>query len=138
MAQPKQQTVFAPWEDPQAKPLIQFQNVTKRFGGFTAIDNLSLDIFEQEFFALLGPSGCGKTTIATNLAAAFAQGELTADELRVLIGQPEGAMSTAGFFVGHAGKNDVALRRPALPCQTAEDGNRHGDHVLHVDRAPAP
>ena len=61
-------TVFAPWEDPQAKPLIQFQNVTKRFGEFTAIDNLSLDIFEKEFFALLGPSGCGKTTMMRMLA----------------------------------------------------------------------
>ena len=60
--------VFAPWEDPQAKPLIQFRNVTKRFGGFTAIDNLSLDIFEREFFALLGPSGCGKTTMMRMLA----------------------------------------------------------------------
>ncbi|MEP3329526.1 ABC transporter ATP-binding protein [Sedimentitalea sp.] len=54
---------FAPWNDPQQKPLIRFQNVTKRFGDFTAIDDLSLDIYEQEFFALLGPSGCGKTTM---------------------------------------------------------------------------
>ena len=61
-------TVFMPWEDPQAKPLIQFQNVTKRFGSFTAIDDLSLDIYEREFFALLGPSGCGKTTMMRMLA----------------------------------------------------------------------
>ncbi|SMP07355.1 ABC transporter ATP-binding protein [Shimia sagamensis] len=60
--------VFAPWEDPNAKPLIQFQNVTKRFGDFTAIDDLTVDIFEQEFFALLGPSGCGKTTMMRMLA----------------------------------------------------------------------
>ncbi|MBO9407401.1 ABC transporter ATP-binding protein [Shimia sp. R9_1] len=59
---------FAPWEDPTAKPLIQFQNVTKRFGDFTAIDNLNVDIFEREFFALLGPSGCGKTTMMRMLA----------------------------------------------------------------------
>ncbi|MGD9865704.1 MAG: ABC transporter ATP-binding protein [Pseudodonghicola sp.] len=58
-----QSTRFAPWEDPEAKPLIRFQHVTKRFGTFTAIDNLSLDIYEREFFALLGPSGCGKTTM---------------------------------------------------------------------------
>jgi putrescine transport system ATP-binding protein len=58
-----QEPVFEPWNDPSAKPLIQFQNVTKRFGGFTAIDDLTLDIFEKEFFALLGPSGCGKTTM---------------------------------------------------------------------------
>ena len=39
------QTVFEPWNDPDAKPLIQFRNVTKRFGDFTAIDNQTLDIF---------------------------------------------------------------------------------------------
>nr|WP_263619005.1 ABC transporter ATP-binding protein [Ruegeria profundi] len=48
--------------------MIQFRNVTKRFGDFTAIDDLSLDIFEREFFALLGPSGCGKTTMMRMLA----------------------------------------------------------------------
>ncbi len=62
------QTVFEPWNDPNAKPLIQFKNVTKRFGDFTAIDNQSFDIYEQEFFALLGPSGCGKTTLMRMLA----------------------------------------------------------------------
>ncbi|MCI2395177.1 ABC transporter ATP-binding protein [Aliiroseovarius sediminis] len=60
--------VFAPWDDIQAKPLIQFQNVTKRWGDFTAIDDLSIDIYAQEFFALLGPSGCGKTTMMRMLA----------------------------------------------------------------------
>lgn len=62
------QTVFEPWNDPDAKPLIQFKNVTKRFGDFVAIDNQSFDIYEQEFFALLGPSGCGKTTMMRMLA----------------------------------------------------------------------
>ena len=60
--------VFAPWDNPDAKPLIQFQNVTKKFGSFVAIDNLSLNIYEKEFFALLGPSGCGKTTMMRMLA----------------------------------------------------------------------
>ena len=54
---------FAPWNDPQATPLIRFENVTKRFGDFTAIDDISIDIYAREFFALLGPSGCGKTTL---------------------------------------------------------------------------
>jgi putrescine transport system ATP-binding protein len=62
------QSVFAPWDDPEEKPLIQFKNVTKKFGEFVAIDDLSLSIFEQEFFALLGPSGCGKTTMMRMLA----------------------------------------------------------------------
>ena len=62
------QTVFEPWNDPNATPLIQFRNVTKRFGDFVAIDDQSFDIYEKEFFALLGPSGCGKTTMMRMLA----------------------------------------------------------------------
>jgi putrescine transport system ATP-binding protein len=63
-----QRPVFAPWDDPDAKPLIEFRGVTKRFGQFTAIDGIDLDIFTREFFALLGPSGCGKTTLMRMLA----------------------------------------------------------------------
>ncbi|RIK83951.1 MAG: polyamine ABC transporter ATP-binding protein [Hyphomicrobiales bacterium] len=59
---------FAPWNDPQARPFISFRNVTKRFGDFTAVDDLSLDIHEREFFALLGASGCGKSTLLRMLA----------------------------------------------------------------------
>ena len=59
---------FAPWNDPAAVPLIRFENVTKRFGDFTAVNNVSLDIHAREFFSLLGPSGCGKTTLMRMLA----------------------------------------------------------------------
>jgi putrescine transport system ATP-binding protein len=59
---------FAPWSDSNAKPLIRFDTVTKRFGDAVAVDHLSLNIFEGEFFCLLGPSGCGKTTLMRMLA----------------------------------------------------------------------
>ena len=59
---------FAPWTDPASKPFISFRNVTKKFGDFVAVDNLSLDIYTREFFALLGASGCGKSTLLRMLA----------------------------------------------------------------------
>jgi spermidine/putrescine ABC transporter ATP-binding subunit len=59
---------FAPWTDPAAAPFIRFENITKKYGDFTAVSNLSLDIYEREFFSLLGPSGCGKTTLMRMLA----------------------------------------------------------------------
>ena len=57
-----------PWLDPTQKPYIQIEGVTKQFGDFVAIDHISLDVYRNEFFALLGPSGCGKTTLLRMLA----------------------------------------------------------------------
>jgi spermidine/putrescine transport system ATP-binding protein len=45
-----------------ALPTVRLEDVTKRFGDVTAVDQLTLDIERGEFFTLLGPSGCGKTT----------------------------------------------------------------------------
>jgi putrescine transport system ATP-binding protein len=50
------------------KPFIRIDGVTKDFGKFTAVRNVSLDIFKGEMFALLGGSGCGKTTLLRMLA----------------------------------------------------------------------
>src|SRR5215204_7241259 len=61
-------------------PLLRIDGVVKRFGAFRAVDHLSLEIFEGEFFALLGPSGCGKTTLLRMLA-----GFETPDEGRILL-----------------------------------------------------
>ena len=49
-------------------PEIVLNNVTKRFGKFTAVDNLNLVIKDRGFVTLLGPSGCGKTTTLRMIA----------------------------------------------------------------------
>jgi spermidine/putrescine transport system ATP-binding protein len=47
---------------------VRLSNVTKTFGEFVAVDDLTLEIAEGEFFSLLGPSGCGKTTTLRMIA----------------------------------------------------------------------
>ena len=71
---------FAPWSDSAARPLLRFDGVSKRFAGIAAVEDVSLDIFAGEFFALLGPSGCGKTTLLRLLA-----GFETPDQGRILL-----------------------------------------------------
>ena len=44
------------------KKIIELNNITKSFDGETVLDDISLDIYDNEFLTLLGPSGCGKTT----------------------------------------------------------------------------
>src|SRR5947209_10846557 len=74
----------SPKPKPQAEaveiPLLRIDAAVKKFGGFRAVDRLSLDIRAGEFFALLGPSGCGKTTLLRMLA-----GFETPDEGRILL-----------------------------------------------------
>jgi putrescine transport system ATP-binding protein len=57
-----------PWRDAGLEPYVRIAGVSKRFGDFTAVDEVSLDIYKGEIFCLLGGSGCGKTTLLRMLA----------------------------------------------------------------------
>ena len=62
------QLKFEPWTDPNAKPFVRVDRITKKFGDFVAVDDVTLDIYPKEIFCLLGGSGCGKTTLLRVLA----------------------------------------------------------------------
>jgi len=49
-------------------PYLEIANLTKKFGSFTALKDISLNIYESEFVCFLGPSGCGKTTLLRAIA----------------------------------------------------------------------
>jgi spermidine/putrescine transport system ATP-binding protein len=111
-------------EEPRSA--IGLVGVSKRFGGVGAVDNVSLEIGEGEFFSLLGPSGCGKTTT-----------------LRMVAGFE---LPDAGRIVLHG--NDVtnvpANRRPVnmvfqqyalFPHMSIYDNVAFGLKVKHVPKA---
>jgi spermidine/putrescine transport system ATP-binding protein len=64
---------------------VELRSVTKRFGDFTAVDGIDLDIAGGEFFTLLGPSGCGKTTTLRMIAGfeEVTEGEILIDDADV-------------------------------------------------------
>lgn len=68
------------WRQEGAEPFVKIENVTKKFGDFTAVDNVSLNIYKNELFCLLGGSGSGKSTLLRMLA-----GFETATSGRILI-----------------------------------------------------
>ena len=65
--------------------MIELKHLTKKFGDFTAVDDLSLTIETGEFFGLLGPNGAGKTTIISMMSTVLlpTAGEISLDGVRL-------------------------------------------------------
>jgi len=62
------QPALPSWSDPQSEPYVRIDRVTKKFGEFIAVNEVSLKIYKKELFCLLGGSGSGKTTLLRMLA----------------------------------------------------------------------
>src|SRR3954452_6167673 len=60
-----------------AQPFLRIRNLEKRFGQFTALKDIDLDVTQGEFVCFLGPSGCGKTTLLRAIAGLDPQDEGT-------------------------------------------------------------
>src|SRR3972149_5574658 len=59
---------------------VTYENVSKRFGDVTAVDDMNFTVDDKEFLVLVGPSGCGKTTALRLLAGLE---EITAGEIKI-------------------------------------------------------
>jgi len=78
--------------------MIEIQNVTKKFGNFTAVDNLSLKVPQGEFFGFLGPNGAGKTTTIKMIVGLFSptRGDIFINGYSI-VKEPLKAKETIGY-----------------------------------------
>jgi spermidine/putrescine transport system ATP-binding protein len=107
-------------------PSVELQQVTKWFGDFVAVNDLSLQIADGEFFSLLGPSGCGKTT-TLRMVAGFEQPDV--GEI-VIMGKP-----MAGTPAFRRPVNTVFQRYALFPHMTVAQNIAFGLEMKGVSRA---
>ena len=128
---------------------ITVKNVTRAYGDFKALDNVSLKIDKGEFFSLLGPSGCGKTTLLRIIAGFDTpdEGEVLFDDKDILSLPPEKRSSnmvfqTYALFPHLSVYDNIAfpLKLKHVDKKTIDEKVRSYVHLVeldeHIDKKP--
>ncbi len=115
-----------PWLDPDARPQILIEGVTKAFGPVSAVERVSLRIFRGEMFALVGASGCGKTTLLRMLAGfeTPSAGRIVIDDVD-MIGVPPHERPVNMMFQSYA----------LFPHMSVEENVGYGLRRMPLERA---
>jgi ABC-type Fe3+/spermidine/putrescine transport system ATPase subunit len=119
-------------------PDIRVVNLTKKFGKVIALENISLEIHDQEYFSLLGPSGCGKTTLLRLIAGLIEpdSGEIWIGNRRVDKVPPEdreiGFVFQTFALFPHMSVWDNVLYGPKVKNFNLKEAETIGDEVLEL------
>lgn len=119
--------------------LLEVREVTKRFGGFVALDQVSLSVGRGERLGLIGPNGSGKTTLINCIAGAFpTDGGRIVFDGQDIGGQPAHRRARLGiarsFQIPRPFHSMTNLENLIIPLEYAA-GDRHGGNVVEEARA---
>lgn len=101
---------------------VELRDVVKRFGPVTAVNHVSIQIKDGEFFSLLGPSGCGKTT-TLRMIAGF---EMPTEGEVFIGGEPQ------GYLPAYQRTEDTVFQYYALFVQRAARDKYYFERTKHV------
>ena len=121
-------------------PEVRLVNVTKKFGKIVAVDNVSLQIQDREYFSLIGPSGCGKTTLLRMIAGLVQpdKGEIYIDDRLVTSVPPEdrgiGFVFQTYALFPHMNVWDNVTYGPRVKALESKESERIGREMLEMVR----
>ena len=106
-----------------AEPLLRVQNVSKRFGGLTALDDVSLTVNAGDIYGLIGPNGAGKTTLFNIITGVY-----TCDDGKILFKNNK-LQNSKPHTVAHAGIARTFQNIRLFANMTALENVMVGRHV---------
>ena len=121
-------------------PEVRLVNVTKKFGKIVAVDNVSLQIHDREYFSLIGPSGCRKTTLLRMIAGLVQpdEGEIYIDDRLVTSLPPEdrgiGFVFQTYALFPHMNVWDNVTYGPRVKALESKESERIGREMLEMVR----